>query len=350
MWIRDELPRLLPGVRFLIYGYLLGSESFQTISHLENSLIDVLKLVGYSEPSSRLIFFLAHSLGGVVLKQSLVTLAGGYERERAILNKIQGAMFFGVPSRGMSIPDLFTVMDCQPNRALLDDLSDQSKFLPLLDQQFKGISDLQKLCYYWAYETKTTHRIEVRVFSQRFESYSHIIKMSSTTGRFARTGTASILVSLESATMDLCKTEPLLTLQIDENHSDMVKFSAGDHLIRIVAEKLDHLSAQQPQTFNNSRGAGARSVKVQTMPTTYQAAPSALEMDPSSSLQSQGGRSKLDDLQSWNQKSIKRSLRAPERDYRLQQIDERVGNTFDWAFDDDSTGLRQWLSKGSGLF
>lgn len=164
MWIRDELPHLLPSTRFLIYGYdttLLGSDSFQTISHLGISLNQELAASGYAEPSSKPIMFLAHSLGGVILKQSLIALAGGYERENAILDKVRGSIFFGVPSRGMSVPDLFTMIGSQPNTVLLDELSNQSDFLPRLDKQFRGISKLQNLHYYWAFETKVTHRVEV---------------------------------------------------------------------------------------------------------------------------------------------------------------------------------------------
>lgn len=164
MWIRDELPHLLASTRFLIYGYnttLLGSDSFQTISHLGISLNQELLASGYAEPSSKPLTFLAHSLGGVILKQSLVALAGGYERENAILDKVQGSIFFGVPSRGMSVPDLFTMIGSQPNTVLLEELSDESDFLPRLDKQFRGISKLQHLHYYWAFETKVTHRVEV---------------------------------------------------------------------------------------------------------------------------------------------------------------------------------------------
>lgn len=164
MWIRDELPHLLPGIRFLVYGHdttLLGSESFQTIAHLGNSLNDMVKVSGCSEPSSKAVIFLAHSLGGVLLKQLLIALAGGYEGHHAILDKVRGAMFFGVPSQGMSVPDLFTMVGSQPNTALLDELSSRSNFLHGLDQQFQSISKLQKLHYYWAFETEMTHRVEV---------------------------------------------------------------------------------------------------------------------------------------------------------------------------------------------
>lgn len=48
--------------------------------------------------------------------------------------------------------------------------------------------------------------------------------------------------------------------------------------------------------------------------------------------------------------AVIRALRAPERDERLTQIDERAGYSFEWAFDDSSVGLKDWLHKGEGIF
>lgn len=167
MWIRDELPRRLPGVRFLIYGYdtaLLGSTSFQVIPDLAISLVQTVKAIGWSAPSAKPVLFLAHSLGGVVLKQALVILAGGDDQERAVLAKLKGAVFFGVPSQGMSMQDIFKMLGDQPNNELVKGLSSESDFLPRLDEQFGNISYLQRLQFFWAFETKVTPTVEVSTF------------------------------------------------------------------------------------------------------------------------------------------------------------------------------------------
>lgn len=57
-------------------------------------------------------------------------------------------------------------------------------------------------------------------------------------GTFKRSGPDAILVSRESATGGRSEEEPLSTIQIDENHSDMVKFSHGDHRVHIFASKI----------------------------------------------------------------------------------------------------------------
>lgn len=164
MWIRDELPRRLPGVRFLVYGYdtaLCGSTSFQVIPDLAISLVQTVKAIGWSAPSAKPVLFLVHSLGGIVLKKTLVILAGGDHQERAVLAKIKGDIFFGVPSQGMNMSDIFEMLGNQPNIDLVSGLSNQSHFLPRLDEQFGNISYLQRLQFFWAFETKVTPSVEV---------------------------------------------------------------------------------------------------------------------------------------------------------------------------------------------
>lgn len=50
-----------------------------------------------------------------------------------------------------------------------------------------------------------------------------------------------MMVSKESATKGLCNSQPALTIQVYEDHSNMVKFSTGDHRIDILASKLSEI-------------------------------------------------------------------------------------------------------------
>lgn len=49
-----------------------------------------MKVIGWFVLLVKLVLFLAHSLGGVVMKQALVILAGCDSQERASLAKIKG--------------------------------------------------------------------------------------------------------------------------------------------------------------------------------------------------------------------------------------------------------------------
>ena len=106
MWLRDLLPKDLPSIRSIIYGYdttLLMSDSFQTVDDIALSLTVKLRIIDRSSPSAKPSIFLAHSLGGIVLKRALVLLANSGDTERKVLESIRGIMFFGVPSRGMHV-------------------------------------------------------------------------------------------------------------------------------------------------------------------------------------------------------------------------------------------------------
>jgi len=160
MWIRDKLPGYHPTVRFVTYGYntkLYPSTSFQSVPDLANSLVVALRSCGWSSPSAKPLIFLAHSLGGVVLKQALVMLAGSGQTETFISALVRGAVFFGVPSQGMPMDDIKIMLGTQPNAdTLVTEISDTSDYLKTLDRQFHGISFLSKVKLFWAYETKTT--------------------------------------------------------------------------------------------------------------------------------------------------------------------------------------------------
>lgn len=47
-----------------------------------------------------------------------------------------------------------------------------------------------------------------------------------------------VLVSKRSATGGRCDLDPASTIQVDANHSEMVKLSPGHHLITVIAYKL----------------------------------------------------------------------------------------------------------------
>lgn len=166
MWIRDTLPHLVPNVKFILYGYdttLAGSKSFQTVSDIALSFIHTLQQGGWSSTCQRELLFFAHSLGGIVLKEAFRMLADSGVMDELILTRTKGVIFFGVPSQGLDVSDLDIILKDQPNRdALVKEISNESPFIDILEEQFSGISHLQKMKLLWAYETKTTPTVTVR--------------------------------------------------------------------------------------------------------------------------------------------------------------------------------------------
>ncbi|KAI9654109.1 MAG: hypothetical protein M1821_006820 [Bathelium mastoideum] len=155
MWVRDDLPRHLRGTRAILYGYdtkLHNSQSFQRISDLAQALVTSLQTYGWNDPLAKNIAFLAHSLGGLVLKAAIVQLAESQDESlNHLLGIIKGAIFFGVPNNGMEQAHFRTVVRENPNEALIDDIDRNSNCLRRLNESFKSLSNPPK-CF-WAYET-----------------------------------------------------------------------------------------------------------------------------------------------------------------------------------------------------
>lgn len=74
---------------------------------------------------------------------------------------MKGGIFFGVPSVGMSVEDIYKMLGEQPNTALLDCLSDRSDYVPTLEEDFARVSSSQSMRFIWAYETHETPSLSV---------------------------------------------------------------------------------------------------------------------------------------------------------------------------------------------
>ena len=178
MWVRDVLPKSLPGVRAIIYGYdsgLIGSKSFQTVSDIAQTLIFQLKSGGWNLPSSHTsaskpIIFLAHSLGGLVLKHAVVHMADRESSVSNILQNLHGAIMFGVPSLGMEQSHLMAMVEGQPNETLVYDLSREggTNYLRHLNTQFEGLSYVRSARILWAYETEESPTVVASTYLQSF--------------------------------------------------------------------------------------------------------------------------------------------------------------------------------------
>jgi hypothetical protein len=177
MWIRDDLPRHLRGTRAILYGYdtkLDGSRSFQRIPDLAQALVTSLQTYGWSEPHANHIVFLAHSLGGLVLKAAIMQLAKSQDALHSqILNLIKGAIFFGVPNFGMEQAHFRTVARKNPNVALIEDIDVNSNYLRRLHESFLGLS--KPLECFWAFETSESPTLVVSQYLRCLRHYITVL-------------------------------------------------------------------------------------------------------------------------------------------------------------------------------
>ena len=108
LWLRDMLPQDIPGARIYTYGYpshLFFSRSTATISDYAMKLLANLNSIRAGK-ERRPIIFIAHSLGGIVLKQALL-LAQIDPNYLNILESTTGILFFATPHRGArGTPDM----------------------------------------------------------------------------------------------------------------------------------------------------------------------------------------------------------------------------------------------------
>ncbi|KAI0199415.1 hypothetical protein F4808DRAFT_432407 [Astrocystis sublimbata] len=105
-WPADLLPTEFPTARILVFGYdtVVAKHQFAGAVN-KNSVFahskDVVNELSRARPLGRPIVFVTHSLGGIVVKESLALCAmSNIENDKDILKSTTGVMFLGTPHRG----------------------------------------------------------------------------------------------------------------------------------------------------------------------------------------------------------------------------------------------------------
>ncbi|KAK0645794.1 hypothetical protein B0T16DRAFT_492873 [Cercophora newfieldiana] len=335
MWIRDAIPLSVPGLRTMTYGYdasLSHSNSFQSIGDIAQTLVLLLRFGGWNLPSSKPIIFLAHSLGGLVLKEAIVRMADRDKAFFGILDNISGVIMFGVPSSGMHQSHLMAMVEDQPTELLVQDLSREggAYYLRDLNKRFEGVSFLQTKKVFWAYETRESPTV---------------VKLAD--GAWSRTGPPAVLVNVESATSHYCRKDQLTTFPINEDHSNMVKFSRGDPNLGLVTQIIVDFCALDGHS-------GCRAGTSIDVPKNNAVGLNVLgpEVDLANTSEGLPETKMLDELGGLLQavEDIHHQLHFEELDLRIQQIEDPFQDTFEWAF--GLPVLTNWLQQGfdSSLF
>ena len=163
VWPRDLLPKAVPAARVITWNYDADIMRFfnktgqnTILKHAENFLLD---LAGERaeedgiEPD-RPIIFIGHSLGGLVIKQALIT-AREHEHTMSedddyakIIRNTVGIIFLGTPHKGSDqakwdgvATNLAKVLKKEHNDTIVSALSRGSSTLEGLQSSFAGISD-----------------------------------------------------------------------------------------------------------------------------------------------------------------------------------------------------------------
>ncbi|KAI9660882.1 MAG: hypothetical protein M1821_009209 [Bathelium mastoideum] len=229
MWLRDQLPNDLENAQIYLYGYdshLVESDSFQDIHILAVGLRTSISRLKDFPP--RPILFIAHSLGGLLVKQAIVQLKEMKRKSRAY-QSIHSGLFFGVPNKGMDIRSLRTIVKGRPNERLLTQLSPASSLLKQLSSDFEVVS-------------RDLHMQNISFFETKLSPTA----IQSSEWKMA--GPPVILVDPSSATNESQSNRTYSRASpIHCNHSELVKLKKNDQAYEEICELLRQHSEEAPR-------------------------------------------------------------------------------------------------------
>ncbi|KAK9789500.1 putative NACHT domain-containing protein [Seiridium cardinale] len=327
MWLRDALPRYEPTIRTWIYGYdtsLNDVTSFQLVSDLASALVGHLTGDEFTSSTAPSMMFLAHSLGGIVLKEAIGRLANSGKTFNHLLSLIKGAIMFGVPNLGMEQSHLRALVGHQPNRAFVDQLANGAEYLSALDQSFLGHRSNREFKVFWAYETRTSS------IPERGEN-----------GEITISNSRSVLVSKSSATSNFVDIDPALTIAINKDHSGIVKYQEGDEDCEMVLSKIRVILNPTSIMPNVNQ------------PKFMEATLPEAELGPSSSRMIASVKQndeQVNTVMIVPGNMIISSLHMPELDQRIEDIEGRARHTFEWVFENTELEFTKWLRSGENFY
>lgn len=153
-WPRDLLPKTVNAARIFTWGYdvqvqnLFSSASKATVfQHAETLLLDVISVRTTSMERNRPIIFVAHSLGGIVVKEALCVSKSELTFLKDILPITAGVCFLGTPHKGTKVASIGKIVFGlsralalqDPNLKILQALEIQSDVLERIGRNFAQI-------------------------------------------------------------------------------------------------------------------------------------------------------------------------------------------------------------------
>ncbi|KAH8743168.1 Alpha/Beta hydrolase protein, partial [Hyaloscypha finlandica] len=171
LWLRDLLPNIvqdldnLTSARIWTFGYnanIIFSPAVAGISDFTRSLLGYLEGNGINtgvtrDIEQRKVIFIAHSLGGVVVKSALIDAGRHGSQHRWLLDATVGIVFLGTPHQGSRIADRGAYVAkiakysglVTPNRKILESLSRNSGELFDKAEQFRDVCTGIQLCSFY---------------------------------------------------------------------------------------------------------------------------------------------------------------------------------------------------------
>ncbi|KAI0532399.1 ankyrin repeat protein [Xylaria digitata] len=226
MWLVDDVDCISPNVRLLLYGYdtsLLASKSFQGVADIGERLSNSVRSIR-ARPSiePRPLVFIAHSLGGLVVKETVCHMA---KADPASAMCIYGLVFFGVPHRGLLVEPWLRMVHNQPNKKLIENLRLESPYLQSLDKNFRE-------AFIW----EASNVISI------YETMESKTVIEETPGNWKRSGDTEVLVPPSSARGSWPECAWEVSIGVNRSHEDLPKFrGAFDEDYLALRPHLDNI-------------------------------------------------------------------------------------------------------------
>ncbi|KAH7928814.1 hypothetical protein BV22DRAFT_1192463 [Leucogyrophana mollusca] len=171
MWLRDSLSEQIPGARVMVYGYnanVLLDVSTGRIRTFAQTFLEGLRHQRDSESAEaqeRPLILLAHSMGGLIVKQALlIANARADKRFDSILNSAGAVMFLGTPHQGGNGVDMGTFVanfvrafGVKARSDIIRSLDPRSMVLFDLTDDFRQLVDAKGIEISTLFEIKKTH-------------------------------------------------------------------------------------------------------------------------------------------------------------------------------------------------
>ncbi|KAL4929570.1 uncharacterized protein BDV17DRAFT_298019 [Aspergillus undulatus] len=159
IWLRDFLPKQLPQARILLFGYNSNVSIQSSSAGVREQAQYLLNRLWLERQGceSRPILFIAHSLGGIVVKEALVQAKLGHTY-RSIQAATYGIAFFGTPHRGSQLAKIGETLAKAvraflrtPNNTFINALKENDLYANELSANFEQL--LEDYKYINFYET-----------------------------------------------------------------------------------------------------------------------------------------------------------------------------------------------------
>ncbi|KAM3459901.1 hypothetical protein MY5147_007441 [Beauveria neobassiana] len=233
MWLKDDLPRIIPSARVMIYGYdtkLPENPDCAKLVDLGGGLrLAMIGLWQDARPAStKPLVLVGLSLGGLLVKEALIQLSDS-SLWSSELGTVRGVLLFGAPNDGMNMKSLWPIVQDNSNRLLLDSLN------PINPHELIN----QKPAF-----ARLLRRASLELFCFWEQLPSPVARMtpSGSDNNYSMDGEPQYMVTKISATSCLppgAPSERVVGLQT--THSGLVKFRCHDPEFEKVKPILIHM-------------------------------------------------------------------------------------------------------------